>query len=164
MISVQSIALQLRFLQSDLRSAYHHIEHNPQSARADRRRYLSESEDGERRTATGLGVSRVTLYRWLADKAEPHKRALVKVGFLRRGRVPLTQPFSTSGANRSMGTGRRSWSYARTAFLDWSSIPDPNGARTEGQAKSSRPRWRSAPKSFSASVRKSLECPNLRKY
>jgi hypothetical protein len=49
------------------------------------KRYLSESKDSERQTAIKIGVSRATLYRWLTDKAQPHKRRLVQVaGFLRR--------------------------------------------------------------------------------
>lgn len=49
------------------------------------KRYVSESEESERRTAIKLGVSRVTLSRWLADKAQPHRRRLAQVaGFLRR--------------------------------------------------------------------------------
>jgi transposase len=32
------------------------------------KRYVSESGDNERQIASKLGVSRVTLYRWLADK------------------------------------------------------------------------------------------------
>jgi hypothetical protein len=47
--------------------------------------YVSESRDNERQTAIKLCVSRVTLYRWLADKAQPHKRRLAQVaGLLRR--------------------------------------------------------------------------------
>lgn len=49
------------------------------------KRYVSESGDNERQTAIKLGVSRVTLYRWLADKVHPHKRRLAQVaGLLRR--------------------------------------------------------------------------------
>jgi transcriptional regulator with XRE-family HTH domain len=49
------------------------------------KRYVSESKDSERQIAIKLGVSRVTLYRWLADKAQPHKRRLAQVaGFLKR--------------------------------------------------------------------------------
>jgi transcriptional regulator with XRE-family HTH domain len=49
------------------------------------KRYVSESEDSERQIAIKIGVSRATLYRWLADKAQPHKRRLAQVaGFLRR--------------------------------------------------------------------------------
>jgi transcriptional regulator with XRE-family HTH domain len=58
---------------------------NPRDVLLALKRCISESEDNERRTAAELGVSRVTLYRWLADKAEPHKRALLRVaGFLKR--------------------------------------------------------------------------------
>jgi len=49
------------------------------------KRYVGESQDGERQTAIKIGVSRATLYRWLTDKAQPHKRRLAQVaGFLRR--------------------------------------------------------------------------------
>ena len=49
------------------------------------KRYVSESKDSERQIASKLGVSRVTLYRWLADKAQPHKRRLAQVaGLLKR--------------------------------------------------------------------------------
>jgi DNA invertase Pin-like site-specific DNA recombinase len=49
------------------------------------KRYVSESGGNERQTAIKLGVSRVTLYRWLADKVQPHKRRLAQVaGLLRR--------------------------------------------------------------------------------
>jgi DNA invertase Pin-like site-specific DNA recombinase len=49
------------------------------------KRYVSESGDNERQTAIKLGVSRVTLYRWLADKVQPHKRRLAQVaGLLKR--------------------------------------------------------------------------------
>ena len=49
------------------------------------KRYVSESGDNERQIANKLGVSRVTLYRWLADKVQPHKRRLAQVaGLLRR--------------------------------------------------------------------------------
>ena len=49
------------------------------------KRYVSESGDNERQTASKLGISRVTLYRWLADKVQPHKRRLAQVaGLLRR--------------------------------------------------------------------------------
>ena len=49
------------------------------------KRYVSESGDNERQTAIKLGVSHVTLYRWLADKVQPHKRRLAQVaGLLRR--------------------------------------------------------------------------------
>ena len=49
------------------------------------KRYVSESGDNERQTASKLGISRVTLYRWLADKVQHHKRRLAQVaGLLRR--------------------------------------------------------------------------------
>jgi hypothetical protein len=49
------------------------------------RRYLRESEEGRRETATKIGISWITLSAWLADEEEPHKRILARVaGFLRR--------------------------------------------------------------------------------
>ena len=49
------------------------------------RRYLRESEDDRRETATKIGISWITLSAWLADGEEPQQRILVRVaGFLRR--------------------------------------------------------------------------------
>jgi hypothetical protein len=48
-------------------------------------RYARDSNQSDRRMATQLGISRVTLSDWLGGKDQPHKCVLARVaGFLRR--------------------------------------------------------------------------------